>query len=114
MPLRLESHSADFPERFRNLLATKREVAEDVEKVVRSIVSDVASRGDRALFELTAKFDRVDLAKVGLRVTSAELEGAERTCPGETLAALKIARDRIETYHRRQKPSDESFVDSRR
>jgi hypothetical protein len=26
MPLRLESHSADFPERFRNLLATKREV----------------------------------------------------------------------------------------
>jgi histidinol dehydrogenase len=112
MPLRLESHSADFPERFRNLLATKREVAEDVEKVVRSIVSDVASRGDRALFELTAKFDRVDLAKVGLRVTSAELEGAERTCPGETLAALKIARDRIETYHRRQKPSDESFVDS--
>ena len=78
---------------------------------MRGIVSDVASRGDKALFELTAKFDRIDLAKAGLRVTSAEIEGAEKACPGETLAALKLARDRIETYHRRQKPSDESFID---
>ena len=58
MPLRLDSQSADFPKRFRSLLATKREAAEDVEKVVRGIVSDVAVRGDKALIELTAKFDR--------------------------------------------------------
>ena len=66
MPLRLDSQSADFPQRFRDLLATKREAAEDVEKLVRGIVSDVAARGDKALFELTAKFDRIDLAKDGL------------------------------------------------
>jgi histidinol dehydrogenase len=111
MPLRLDSKSADFPERFRGLLATKREAAEDVEKLVRGIVSDVAARGDKALFELTAKFDRIDLAKTCLRVTAAEIEGAEKACQRETLAALKVARDRIETYHRRQKPSDESFID---
>src|SRR5262249_22179178 len=112
MPLRLESQSADFFKRFRDLLATKREAADDVEKLVRGIVSDVAARGDRALFELTAKFDRIDLAKTGLRVTPSEIEGAEKACPAETLSALKVARDRIETYHQRQKPSDESFVDS--
>ncbi len=111
MPLRLDSQSADFPKRFRSLLATKREAAEDVENVVRGIVSDVAARGDKALLELTAKFDRVDLAKAGLRVTTAEIEDAQKGCPKETLAALKVARDRIETYHRRQKPSDDSFVD---
>ena len=111
MPLRLDSKSADFPQRFRGLLATKREAAEDVEKLVRGIVSDVAARGDKALFELTAKFDRIDLAKTCLRVTAAEIEGAEKACQRETLAALKGARDRIETYHRRQKPSDESFID---
>ena len=65
MPLRLDSQSADFPKRFRSLLATKRETAEDVETVVRGIVSDVAARGDKAVFELTAKFDRIDLAKTG-------------------------------------------------
>jgi histidinol dehydrogenase len=111
MPLRLESQSADFPKRFRSLLATKREAAEDVEKVVRGIVSDVAARGDKALIELTAKFDRIDLAKAGLRVAAAEIDDAQKGCPKETLEALIIARDRIETYHRRQKPSDDRFVD---
>jgi histidinol dehydrogenase len=111
MPLRLDSQSADFPERFRSLLALKREAAQDVEQVVRGIVADVASRGDTALFELTAKFDRVDLAKTGLRVTAAEIETAEKACQGDALSALKFARDRIEAYHRRQKPSDERFTD---
>ena len=111
MPLRLDSQSADFPQRFRELLATKREAAEDVEKLVRGIVSDVAACGDKALFELTAKFDRIDLAKAGLRVTAAEIEGAEKACQEETLTALTLARDRIETYHKRQKPSDERFID---
>jgi histidinol dehydrogenase len=111
MPIRLDSQSADFPERFRSLLALKREAAPDVEKVVRGIVADVASRGDTALFELTAKFDRIDLAKTGLRVTAAEIETAEKACQGDALSALKFARDRIEAYHRRQKPSDERFTD---
>lgn len=111
MPLRLDSQSADFPERFRSLLALKREAAQDVEQVVRGIVADVVARGDTALFELTAKFDRVDLAKTGLRVTAAEIETAEKACQGEALSALKFARDRIEAYHRRQKPSDERFTD---
>jgi histidinol dehydrogenase len=111
MPLRLDSQSADFPERFRSLLALKREAAQDVEQVVRGIVADVVARGDTALFELTAKFDRVDLAKTGLRVTATEIETAEKACQGEALSALKFARDRIQAYHRRQKPSDERFTD---
>jgi len=112
MPLRLNSQSADFPERFRNLLSVKREGAQEVEQAARSIVADVAARGDRALFELTAKFDRVDLGQAGLRVSAAEIESAETSCKGEALAALKLARDRIEAYHLRQRPSDERFTDS--
>jgi histidinol dehydrogenase len=111
MPLRLDSQSADFPERFRSLLALKREAAQDVDQVVRGIVADVAARGDTALFELTARFDRIDLAKTGLRVTAAEIETAEKACQSEALSALKFARDRIEAYHHRQKPSDERFTD---
>jgi histidinol dehydrogenase len=111
MPIRLDSQSAEFPERFRSLLATKREAAQDVEQSVRAIVADVAARGDRALVELTAKFDRIDLAKAGLRVAASEIETAEKACQGAALDALKFARERIESYHRRQKPADERFTD---
>ncbi|HXZ22336.1 MAG TPA: histidinol dehydrogenase [Pseudolabrys sp.] len=111
MPLRLDAQSADFSERFRKLLALKREVTDDVEQTVRGILADVQARGDRALFELTAKYDRIDLAKAGLRVTAEEISKAERSCNVETLAALKLARDRIEAYHRRQRPSDDRFTD---
>ena len=112
MPLRLDSQSADFADRFRSLLALKREAAQDVEQVVRDIIADVVARGDRALFELTAKFDRVDLAKARLRVATAEIEAAEKSCDANAIAALKVARDRIEAYHQRQKPSDDRFTDS--
>src|SRR6187551_3462408 len=112
MPLRLNSQSADFADRFRSLLALKREAAQDVEQVVRDIIADVVARGDRALFELTAKFDRVDLAKIGLRVATAEIDAAEKSCDENAVGALKLARDRIDAYHRRQKPADDRFTDS--
>jgi histidinol dehydrogenase len=112
MPIRLDSRSADFSARFVAFLATKREVAEDVEQAVRAIVAQVREHGDRALIELTRKFDRVDLAKLGLRVSAAEIEAAAGACDTRAVEALTLARDRIEAYHRRQKPADDRFTDA--
>src|SRR6266508_1628051 len=112
MPIRLDSGAADFDVRFRVFLASKRESAEDVEQTVRAIIADVADRGDAALIELTKKFDRVDLAPIGLRVSEAEIDAAAASCTARALDALKFARDRIEVYHRRQVPADDRFVDS--
>ena len=111
MPLRLDSQSADFPTRFRAFLGVKREATQDVEQAVRAIIADVRARGDRALTELTAKYDGVDLAKAGLRVTAAEINAADKACDAEALAALKLARDRIEAFHQRQQPRDTRFTD---
>jgi histidinol dehydrogenase len=112
MPIRLDSKAPDFDSRFRAFLTVKREAAPDVEQAVRAILADVQARGDKALFELTAKFDRLDLAKVGMRVTAAEIDAAEAASDPEALHALKLARDRIVAYHRRQKPADDRFTDS--
>ncbi|MGH6683637.1 MAG: histidinol dehydrogenase, partial [Pseudolabrys sp.] len=112
MPLRLDSQSADFAERFRAFLGVKREAAQDVEQRVRHIIDEVKAYGDRALLQLTLEFDRLDLAKVNMRVTQAEIDAAEKSCAPQALAALKLARDRIETYHRRQMPADDRFTDS--
>ena len=76
MPVRLDRSSADFDQRFAAFLAAKREVSADVEAAVRAIVDDVARRGDAALLEATAKFDRLKLDASGLRVTAAEIETA--------------------------------------
>src|SRR5215475_7362248 len=112
MPVRLDRSSADFDERFAKFLAAKREVSADVEAAARAIVSDVAARGDAALIEATRKFDRLDLTAERLRVTAAEIDAALHASDPETLDALKFARGRIETFHRRQLPKDEHFVDA--
>jgi histidinol dehydrogenase len=112
MPLRLDSQSADFSTRFRAFLSAKREAAQDVEERVRNILSEVRAYGDRALLQLTLEFDRLDLSKVGMRVSATEIDAAEKACEPQALAALRLARERIEAYHRRQKPSDERFTDA--
>ena len=112
MPIRLDSRSADFAARFAAFLATKREASSDVDHAVRAIIADVRSNGDRALIELSRKFDRVDLDKVGIRVSAAELDAATAACDRRSLDALRLARDRIEAYHQRQKPKDDRFTDA--
>lgn len=112
MPILLDTRSADFIARFAAFLATKREASPDVEQVVRAIIADVAARGDRALIELTKKFDRVDLDRLGLRVSAADIANAADDCEYGAVEALKFARDRIEAYHRRQLPPDQHFTDS--
>src|ERR1051325_6332065 len=99
MPIRLDSRSADFAARFAAFLATKREASSDVDQAVRAIIAEVRKNGDRALIDLSRKFDRVDLDKIGIRVAAAELDAATAACEKRALDALGVARDRIQAYH---------------
>jgi histidinol dehydrogenase len=112
MALRLDIGSDDFADRFRAFLNTKREASADVEATVRAIIADVAARGDRALEDYSRSLDALDLKATGLKVTADEIEHATTACNADALAALKFARDRIETYHRRQLPQDDRFTDA--
>ena len=112
MPIRLDSRAADFAASFRTFLGTKRETMADVEAAVRSIIADVALRGDEALIELSRRFDGVDLDQAGLKVRADEVEVAYAACDRKALDALMLARDRIEAYHRRQLPRDDRFTDA--
>jgi histidinol dehydrogenase len=112
MPIRLDSRAADFAASFRTFLGTKREAMADVEAAARSIIADVALRGDEALIELSRRFDGVDLDQAGLKVRADEVEIAYAACDRKALDALMLARDRIEAYHRRQLPRDDRFTDA--
>lgn len=112
MAIRLDARAADFAEKFRAFLDTKREASADVETTVRAIVADVATRGDQALRDYTQKFDGFDLNSVGLRVTPEQVDAAFKHCRRDVLDALKFARDRIEVFHTRQMPKDDRFTDA--
>lgn len=112
MPLRLDTRQPDFETAFQAFLAMKREVSQDVDDAVRAIIADVIGRGDAALVDLSRRFDRVDLAAIGLRVTDAEIDAAMTACDAQALDALKLAHARIVAFHERQKPVDQRFTDA--
>ncbi len=112
MAIRIDTRAPDFNEKFRAFLDTKREVSADVEATVRTIVADVANRGDHALRDYTQQFDHFDIDDVSLRVAPEEADIAFNSCKRDTLDALKFARDRIEVFHRRQMPQDDRFTDA--
>ncbi len=111
MPLRLDASEPGFEDAFRAFLEVDREAAAAVDSVVADILAAVRARGDAALVEYTERFDRVRIAAGGLRVTDEEIAAAEGACDPETMAALRLAAERIEDYHRRQRPEDQDYRD---
>ena len=111
MPQFLSTRDADFETRFQALLSAKREDSPDVDHVVAEIIADVRARGDAAVLELTAKFDRLQLDAAGLRFSQAEIDAACASVSDEDRAALKLAADRIRAYHARQMPEDAMWTD---
>jgi histidinol dehydrogenase len=112
MPIRLDQTDTDFEARFAAFLTTKREASPDVEATVRDIIAAVRRDGDRALIDYTLRFDKSDLAKLGIAVTRAEVEEAYGKADPQTVNALTFARDRIHAHHARQRPHDDRYTDA--
>jgi len=110
--IRLNSREAGFEQAFRDLLAMKREVSEDVDTAVRGIIAAVKARGDAALAEYTLLYDKVDLGSAGIEIGREARAAARASCAPKALAALELAAERIRAYHERQKPQDMSFTDA--
>lgn len=111
MPQFLNSTDADFEARFADILSMKREDSPEVDDIVAGIISDVRARGDAAVLELTAKFDRLELAPEGLRFSQAEMGAECAKVSDKDRAALELAADRIRAYHARQIPDDAMWTD---
>ena len=62
---RLNSKDATFREELERLLAWEQSADPALESVVRDIINDIRSRGDAALLEYTARFDRCPVTDAG-------------------------------------------------
>ncbi|MGN6550580.1 MAG: histidinol dehydrogenase [Pararhizobium sp.] len=112
MAIRLDHSHPDFERDFARFLTTKREVSEDVAATVAAIIDDVRKRGDAALHDYTLRFDGLDLKETGIAVDEAEIEAAFGAVEPEAIAALKLAAERIERHHARQRPKDDLYEDA--
>ena len=111
MPVYLSTSAPDFTDGFDTLLTAKREDAPDVDDTVAAIIADVRARGDNAVLELTARFDRLDLTAATMVFSAAEIEEECAKVGPHDRAALELAAERIRAYHDRQMPQDERWTD---
>ena len=88
--------SPELRQRLKEMFGT-----DDPEQAVRQIIDEVRRRGDAALFDYTMKIDGIELAS--LEVTTEQIARAYRQVDADLLSALKLAAERVRSFHARQK-----------
>ncbi len=73
----------------------------DPEQAVRQIISEVRQRGDAALVDYTFRIDGVNLTS--LEISKEQVSSAYREVNQELVSALKLAAERIRSFHSVQK-----------
>ncbi|MBM2576934.1 histidinol dehydrogenase [Jannaschia sp. Os4] len=111
MPVHLDTTQDGFDAAFAALLSAKREDDADVGDAVAAILRDVRARGDAAVLELTARFDRLDLTPETMRVSEGEIDAATAAVTAPERAALELAAARIRAFHEAQVPEDRMWTD---
>jgi histidinol dehydrogenase len=91
-----------------NVLVRPRQLRDEGQVgAVRAILADVRARGDVALRELGARFDRCELTT--FEVTDDEFAAAENEIDADVRAAMRRAIARVEAFHRAQLPAPVSL-----
>src|SRR3712207_9558094 len=104
---RLSTADPGFDATFAALLDTPREETARVDAAVADIIAAVRAGGDRALLDLTARFDgHAPPNAEALRVGPAEIDAAVAGIAPDLMAALDPAAERIERFHPAQMPRD--------
>jgi len=88
-------------ENWSELLQRPTQSVEDIENTVLQIFKDVEQHGDFAISKYTSIFDGVDLNDT--EVSQNEIENAVNEIPEKLKAAIAIAKQNIETFHKAQK-----------
>ena len=102
-PRRLSTADAGFGAALERLLAFEATQDAAVERATGEILEAVRTRGDAALLEFTARFDRwTPASAASLQVPIEDARAALRDLPAGEREALELAAARIRTYHERQ------------
>jgi len=113
MVTQLKTSDADFLSQLDRLLAWEQSTDSEVVTTVTAILEDVRQRGDAAVLEYTAKFDRVEVASAAeLELTADELETALDAIDDGHRQALEAAAARVRAYAEHQKMESWSYTEA--
>ena len=74
----------------------------EYEETVKEIIQAVKDQGDKALFELTQRFDRWNISSETIQVTKAEIDEAYQSVDDEFIRVMKSSSDNIRAFHQKQ------------
>lgn len=94
-------HELDPATRTR-ILRRSQETIDDVLDKARPIVDDVRQRGDQALIEYAAKFDKATLTRDSIKVTEAEFVTARARIPDDLKKAIERCCANVRRFHAEQ------------
>ncbi len=99
--------------RYKNLLARRSSIPEEVELTVKDVLQNVKTKGDEALYEYMKAFDKVDIKEIGLFVTEKEFAQAREKVSPTFKAAVQKACENLFRFHKRQLPTGftETYTD---
>jgi histidinol dehydrogenase len=99
----LDTTKASFEAEFEQLRHWSEDTDAAIEGRVAEILADVQARGDAAVLEYTARFDRVQAQSMAdLQISAADLKAAFESLPPAQAQALQAAAERVRRYHERQ------------
>jgi len=109
---RLDTRDAGFEAAFGALLERAPELGAEIARATEAIITDVRARGDAALLEYTARFDRRHVTTVAeLEIGADRREAAWDSLPSDLRDALQIAAKRIHAYAEHQVIAPFEFTD---
>ena len=99
----LSSSVKNFNSELTALLAFEETADEKLEATVAAILADVRRRGDEAVLDYTARFDRLKLGSASqMELPREELRAAFEGLPEDQRKALEAAAGRVTEYHQKQ------------
>ena len=111
--IRLNSKDDTFRVALDRLLAWDQAADPAIESVVRGIIDAIRARGDAALLEYTARFDRFEAtAAGGLEIPLDECHKAVSLIDAEHRTALELAAERVRAYAMHQKLESWSYTEA--
>ena len=109
----LDTTAAGFRAAFVSLLDRAQQLDAKVEAVVREVIGAVRARGDDALLDYTARFDRwTPASAAALEIPQTLLAQAVQNIPADQRTALEQAAARVRRYHERQKIDSWSYTEA--
>ncbi|HVM97385.1 MAG TPA: histidinol dehydrogenase [Candidatus Acidoferrales bacterium] len=108
----LSSTDTDFSRQFAVIRERGASTNDAVDQQARRIVEAVRRRGDRAVIEMTSRYDGVKLKPATLRVGEREIAAALAAVPAAEIRALRLAARRIAAFHKRQVTRSWSYRDA--